>query len=579
MKSRLIWRVLLTCITLGVFGTPIRARAYVHSMHFIVDRNITFGGDPVVAVCLDTLAAKFPNLDRNAMLDRIRDAMTEWNRSGQSNVRLRYYGTVPSTDPGCRAYRPNDPNSPTIQYNSIYVTADDTALTCGALAQTPRWTQGSNILVGAQVVFYVSPGCGMANNNFAVRAPFDGDGSSDFGTTALHEFGHTLGMDHSTVPSAVMYSGQKVGAIRRRLMIDDIWGLRDDATNGYGRTPAQPIYVYQTGDSGQSWSPAVSAVVSTFRTPVDPGLCYQASHPSNMQSVIFAYVDASNDVISTLNTDLGSLYDSDINFDGNSKPQASSAMGLSVACNPYYAENVIAYGGEDYFNNGANTVNILTQFNHGLWNKYLAQDQAGNLIQSRNQPAVAFMQIPNNPSYILILMTTDVIYEDINFYAREPGMPAGTFKYLGHVYDPLVSANAKTAYKMGLSCNGGAGRCDFAFVDAFDPNDTTHFGTLYLSQGSTGYSYSMQVTASWLWNGGSLGVSLAQNPTRELWAWDARYQDNLPFLTMSGPNFLSKDRVYQSSLGTDNTPTVLNFPGTGWDSSYYATWSYVNITN
>src|SRR5262249_46163488 len=54
-------------------------------------------------------------------------------------------------------------------------------------------------------------------------------------TVALHELGHTLGMNHSLVPGAIMYSyymGTKAG-----LGADDVAGIRSIYSAGLGRTP------------------------------------------------------------------------------------------------------------------------------------------------------------------------------------------------------------------------------------------------------------------------------------------------------------------------------------------------------
>ena len=48
----------------------------------------------------------------------------------------------------------------------------------------------------------------------------------DLETTALHELGHSLGLGHSTVPTAVMYAYAPVVGTKRVLEPDDIAGIR-----------------------------------------------------------------------------------------------------------------------------------------------------------------------------------------------------------------------------------------------------------------------------------------------------------------------------------------------------------------
>ncbi|XP_047309440.1 metalloendoproteinase 1-like [Impatiens glandulifera] len=52
-------------------------------------------------------------------------------------------------------------------------------------------------------------------------------GKMDIETVAVHELGHILGLEHSDVPSAVMYPTTKWGVIKRNLHEDDIAGIKE----------------------------------------------------------------------------------------------------------------------------------------------------------------------------------------------------------------------------------------------------------------------------------------------------------------------------------------------------------------
>ena len=56
---------------------------------------------------------------------------------------------------------------------------------------------------------------------FSTGGVFTGD--EDVESVALHEVGHIIGLDHSTLPSAVMYP---VMSFKRALTADDIAGVQ-----------------------------------------------------------------------------------------------------------------------------------------------------------------------------------------------------------------------------------------------------------------------------------------------------------------------------------------------------------------
>jgi hypothetical protein len=73
----------------------------------------------------------------------------------------------------------------------------------------------------------------------------------DLRTVAIHEIGHSLGMDHSTITSAVMYSGYT--GIKQTLVSDDIAGIQSI----YG---AQPNDAFEPNNSFSTATTFVAAV-------------------------------------------------------------------------------------------------------------------------------------------------------------------------------------------------------------------------------------------------------------------------------------------------------------------------------
>ncbi len=78
-------------------------------------------------------------------------------------------------------------------------------------------------------------------HQFSVGSPWTLDTTDvkiDLQSVALHEFGHALGLKHSSVSESVMFSGYKRGTVRREPAADDLAGLR--AIYGEAPTPPTP---------------------------------------------------------------------------------------------------------------------------------------------------------------------------------------------------------------------------------------------------------------------------------------------------------------------------------------------------
>jgi hypothetical protein len=116
------------------------------------------------------------------------------------------------------------------------------------------------------------------DNNYSVAGDiqFNTGQSFNVGTTydlysvALHEFGHALGLDHSSVGSAVMYptySGTKFG-----LSSDDIAGVRAIYSNGNARSPDPYDAGATPNNSFAAASNLTSQINATSKTALVTGL-------------------------------------------------------------------------------------------------------------------------------------------------------------------------------------------------------------------------------------------------------------------------------------------------------------------
>ncbi len=83
----------------------------------------------------------------------------------------------------------------------------------------------------------------------------------DLFTVAVHEFGHALGLLHSTVLSSVMYGSY--GSVKSALTGDDIAGVRNIYSNNAGRSPDQFGSLNNSFASAANLNGYVNALTST----------------------------------------------------------------------------------------------------------------------------------------------------------------------------------------------------------------------------------------------------------------------------------------------------------------------------
>lgn len=98
------------------------------------------------------------------------------------------------------------------------------------------------------------------------------DANYDLKTVAIHEFGHTLGMDHSSIYNAVMYS--YYAGLKQGLNSDDIGGIRSiydarpyDAWNSNGQSNA----VYWNAKSLDHWRNGLNQISVPSLNITNPG--------------------------------------------------------------------------------------------------------------------------------------------------------------------------------------------------------------------------------------------------------------------------------------------------------------------
>lgn len=144
-----------------------------------------------------------------------------WNTQGGADVQLSYGGTTSR-------------NSLALDYTNNVFFRNDTS---SALAETYWWWDGSGRLIDADIVFhqnykaYVN-GMACAGDGYYIES------------TVAHEFGHALGLGHSSVLAATMYpTVYACDTSFQTLDADDVTGLRSlypAAAVTAPSTPASP---------------------------------------------------------------------------------------------------------------------------------------------------------------------------------------------------------------------------------------------------------------------------------------------------------------------------------------------------
>jgi hypothetical protein len=129
-------------------------------------------------------------------------AAATWSRQSQIDFQFRYQG---ATNINRSSYQDN--------VHAVYYSPSGGGMDPTTLATTQHWTSGGQ-LVHFDIVFN-----GQQNwSSNPSRWQFDIE------SIALHEFGHSLGLAHSTHGQAVMYRSVSAGKRQRQLTSDDLSG-------------------------------------------------------------------------------------------------------------------------------------------------------------------------------------------------------------------------------------------------------------------------------------------------------------------------------------------------------------------
>ena len=137
-----------------------------------------------------------------------------------------------------------------------------------AIASTYSWTN-SGRLVDADIIFWDggftfftgSSGCGGSNAAYIEDI-------------AAHEFGHALGLHHSTVTGATMYAGYSTCSMAQRtLESDDIAGVEALYPPATATTVSNtaPVVTISSPTSGSSWGEGASVGFSGSATDTEDG--------------------------------------------------------------------------------------------------------------------------------------------------------------------------------------------------------------------------------------------------------------------------------------------------------------------
>jgi len=141
------------------------------------------------------------DVTQTAAISAILAGANAWATQSTADVSLYYVGSTNGTSTGANGK------------NEVFFRPDTGS---GAIATTYWWTNSSNQVVDADIVFY--------DGSFAFFTGSSGCSAGYFiEDVATHEFGHLLGISHSDVADATMVSGTGACNMEKRsLALDDV---------------------------------------------------------------------------------------------------------------------------------------------------------------------------------------------------------------------------------------------------------------------------------------------------------------------------------------------------------------------
>ena len=179
--------------------------------------------------------------------------MDVWNTQGDSAFRFQYGGNVPDTSTG---------------YDHRNVVIFRNTSNGSTIATTYSWWNGSHQLVDSDIIFWDggfrfftgTSGCGGVSNAAYVE------------DIAAHEFGHALGMSHSSYTDATMYPTYSYcSQAFRTLAPDDIAGVRSLYPGSSTPANTAPSVTIGTPANNASFPEGTSVAFSGSATDTQDG--------------------------------------------------------------------------------------------------------------------------------------------------------------------------------------------------------------------------------------------------------------------------------------------------------------------